>query len=151
MMPSARRLQPQRKRSAAAGPWEDAAAARKVVEIFENDARIEQRRTVIEDEHRHLSKRVLLPNGVGRIHRGRRLHRHLALQLEHVHRHALTLRPKGEVGPVRMVGIGQPLVMSDVLNDVMSDVLSGWLRPGGGDCGVAAAVSHVSTGQQVLP
>src|SRR5262249_58182098 len=65
---------------------DDVGGGGEYVEVFEDDRRIEQRGAVVEDQHRHLAKRILLADRIRRILRGSRLDFDLTVKAEHADR-----------------------------------------------------------------
>ncbi len=79
------RLQPQRVDAGLEIRWDDFAAAGQVIEIFENDRRIEDRAAVIEDENGDFAERILLAHRIGRILGRGRFDFDLAIESKHAH------------------------------------------------------------------
>jgi hypothetical protein len=77
------RLQAQGGKTCARLSWNDAATAGAVIEIFQDDAGIEQDRAVLQHQCRNLAQWILLPHAVGGVHGVGRFDPDLAVETEH--------------------------------------------------------------------
>ena len=83
MMPSASACRRSAAKRALGSRRNDLAAAGAMIEIFEDHARIEQRRAVLEHQRRNLAERILLPHAIAGVHGVGRLDPDLVVEAEH--------------------------------------------------------------------
>jgi hypothetical protein len=65
----AQRLQRQRREAGGRVSRNDPAAAGAMIEIFDDHLRVEERRSILEDQDRNLAERILPAQRIGRLHR----------------------------------------------------------------------------------